>query len=107
MHERKRLMYDMSDVFVAFPGGIGTLDETFEAMTWSALGIFAKPLGFLDVESFWSPLLAWLRGAVDQGVMSERRRALFEVVDTDAGRLLDRLLATSARADGVISPSER
>ena len=107
MHERKRLMYDLSDAFVAFPGGIGTLDETFEAMTWSALGIFAKPLGFLEVDGFWAPMLSFLRGAVDRGVMSERRRALFDVVETDPARLLDRLLLPGAPADAVISPEER
>ena len=107
MHDRKRLMYDLSDVFVAFPGGIGTLDETFEAMTWSALGIFAKPLGFLDVDDFWQPLLSFLRGAVDRGVMSEKRRPLFDLVDTEPAALLDRLLSAVAPAEGVISPSER
>lgn len=107
MHERKRLMYDLSDAFVAFPGGIGTLDETFEAMTWSALGIFAKPLGFLDVDGFWQPLLAWLRGAVDAGVMSERRRPLFDVVETSADVLLDRLLVGAVRSDGVLRPEDR
>jgi len=108
MHERKRLMYDLSDAFVAFPGGIGTLDETFEAMTWSALGIFAKPLGFLEVDGFWAPLLAFLRGAVDRGVMSERRRPLFDVVESDPAALLDRLLVTaSPPADAVIDPGDR
>lgn len=107
MHERKQLMYDLADAFVAFPGGIGTLDETFEAMTWSALGIFAKPVGFLEVDGFWRPMLEFLRGAVDRGVMSERRRALFEVVDTDPDRLLDRLLASTAPAEGVVSPADR
>ena len=107
MHERKRLMYDLSDAFVAFPGGIGTLDETFEAMTWSALGIFAKPLGFLEVDGFWEPMLTFLRGAVDRGVMSERRRALFDVVSGDPDELLDRLLAASPAAEGVVGPDER
>jgi uncharacterized protein (TIGR00730 family) len=109
MHERKRLMYDLSDVFVAFPGGIGTLDETFEAMTWSALGIFAKPVGFLEVDGFWQPMLAFLRGAVDRGLMSERRRALFDVVEEEPSALLDRLLGArpSPAAEGVVSPDER
>jgi uncharacterized protein (TIGR00730 family) len=106
MHERKALMYDLADVFVAFPGGIGTLDETFEAMTWSALGVQAKPVGFLEVDGFWQPLLDFLHHAVDVGVMSERRRALF-VVETDADALLDRLLATSAPSDGVIGEADR
>ena len=107
MHERKRLMYDLSDAFVAFPGGIGTLDETFEALTWSALGIFAKPVGFFEVDGFWAPMLSFLRGAVDRGVMSERRRTLFDVVSSDPAELLDRLLTPMAPADAVISPEER
>src|SRR4051794_8905588 len=92
MHDRKALMYDLSDVFVAFPGGIGTLDETFEAMTWSALGIHAKPIGFLDVDGFWQPLVEWLHRVIDEGVMSERRRDLL-MIDDDATKLLDRLAA--------------
>jgi uncharacterized protein (TIGR00730 family) len=106
MHERKALMYDLSDVFVAFPGGIGTLDETFEAMTWSALGIHAKPLGFLDVDGFWAPLLDWLHRAIDEGIMSEKRRSLF-VVDDDADRLLDALRDRRPSSDGVIDDAER
>lgn len=106
MHERKALMYDLSDAFVAFPGGIGTLDETFEALTWSALGVHAKPVGFLEVDGFWQPLLDFLHHAIDKGVMSERRRELF-VVEHDAGTLLDRLAAMSPPADGVITDAER
>lgn len=106
MHERKALLYDLSDAFVAFPGGIGTLDETFEAMTWSALGIHAKPLGFLDVAGFWQPLIDWLHRAIDDGVMSERRRELL-VVDDDAERLLDRLASMRPASDGVIDDTER
>lgn len=106
MHERKALMYDLSDVFVAFPGGIGTLDETFEAMTWTALGIHAKPLGFLDVDGFWKPLVDWLHRAIDEGVMSERRRDLL-VIDDDPARLLDRLAAMCPTTDGVINDADR
>ena len=106
MHERKQRMYDRSDVFVAFPGGIGTLDETFEALTWSALGIHAKPLGFLDVDGFWQPLLDWLHRAIDAGVMSERRRDLL-VIDDDADRLLDTLATMRPTGDGVIADAER
>jgi len=106
MHERKALMYDLSDVFVAFPGGIGTLDETFEAMTWSALGIHAKPVGFLDVDGFWEPLIDWLHGVIDEGVMTERRRDLL-MIDADATKLLDRLAAVAPFTDGVITDTDR
>ena len=90
MHERKALMYDLSDAFVAFPGGFGTLDETFEAITWSALDIHAKPVGFLDVDGFWQGLIDWLHRAIDDGVISERRREML-LLDDDADSLLDRL----------------
>jgi uncharacterized protein (TIGR00730 family) len=106
MQERKARIYDRADVFVSFPGGIGTLDETFEAMTWSALGIHAKPQGFLDVDGFWQPLLDWLHGAIDAGVMSERRRSLL-VVDDDADRLLDTLAGMRPVGDGVITDADR
>jgi uncharacterized protein (TIGR00730 family) len=90
MHERKALMYSLSDAFIAFPGGFGTLDETFEAITWSALDIHAKPVGFLEVDGFWSGLITWLHRAIDDGVISERRREML-LVDDDADLLLDRL----------------
>lgn len=106
MHDRKALMYDLSDAFVAFPGGIGTLDETFEAMTWTALGVHAKPIGFLEVDGFWAPLLDFLHRAVDVGVMSERRRALF-VADDEPDSLLDRLLKMSPPTERVMGDDDR
>jgi uncharacterized protein (TIGR00730 family) len=56
MHERKQLMHDLSDGFIALPGGFGTLDELFEALTWAQLGMHQKPCGLLDVDNFWEPL---------------------------------------------------
>ena len=56
MHERKRRMHDLSDGFIALPGGFGTLDELFEALTWAQLGMHRKPCGLLDVDNFWEPL---------------------------------------------------
>jgi uncharacterized protein (TIGR00730 family) len=58
MHERKRRMHDISDAFVALPGGFGTLDELFETLTWAQLAMHRKPCGLLDVEGFWRPLRA-------------------------------------------------
>src|SRR5438270_467180 len=58
MHVRKQRMHDLSDGFIAMPGGFGTLDELFEALTWAQLGMHQKPLGLLDVDGFWKPLLA-------------------------------------------------
>ena len=91
MHERKALMADLSDGFVALPGGIGTLEETFEAMTWTQLGIHAKPVGLLDVGSFWAPLQELLARAVADGFL----RADIAAVPhhTEPGPLLDALAA--------------
>jgi uncharacterized protein (TIGR00730 family) len=90
MHERKARMVDLSDAFVALPGGMGTLDEIFEVLTWGQLGLHDKPCGFLDVAGYFTPLLAFLDRAVDCRFLRAEHRALF-LVDEDAGRLLDRL----------------
>ena len=60
MHERKQLMHDLSDAFIALPGGFGTLDELFETLTWAQLGVHSKPMGLLDVEGFWQPLVRFI-----------------------------------------------
>ena len=65
MHERKQLMYDLADGFVALPGGLGTLEELAEVTTWSQLGLHAKPVVLLDVDGFWDPLVAQLDRMVD------------------------------------------
>jgi hypothetical protein len=67
MHERKATMADLSDAFVALPGGIGTLEELFEVWTWSQLGIHAKPCGLLDVSGYYGALLDFLAHGVDEG----------------------------------------
>src|SRR3954449_8956299 len=69
MHQRKALMADLADAFVALPGGIGTLEELFEVFTWAHLGIHRKPLGVLDVARFYGPLEAMLDHAVEQGFL--------------------------------------
>ena len=90
MHERKALMSELADAFVALPGGMGTLDELAEAFTWGQLGIHAKPCGLLDVDGFFEHLLAFLDRAVADGFLQrEHRDAL--VVENDANLLLDRL----------------
>jgi hypothetical protein len=92
MHERKSKMYDSSDAFIALPGGIGTLDELFEAWTWRGIGYHDKPLGILDVAGYYAPLLAFLRAMVDEGFLG-REQLEDLVVDTEAASLLDRLAA--------------
>lgn len=90
MHERKALMAELSDGFVALPGGIGTFEELFEVWTWAQLGIHVKPVGLLDVAGFYAPLLAFLRHAVDEGFLRPKHLDLL-VVDDDPARLLDRM----------------
>ncbi|NKX51351.1 TIGR00730 family Rossman fold protein [Arthrobacter deserti] len=90
MHQRKQLMADLADGFVALPGGVGTLEEVFEAWTWLQLGIHAKPVAFLNVNGFWNPLLAGLDGLVGAGFVTEEfRRTL--IVEETAESLLEAL----------------
>ena len=92
MHERKALMAERADAFVALPGGIGTLEELFEAWTWAMLGIHAKPVGVLNVGGFYDPLLAMADHLVAQRFVRPAHRAM--LLDDDAPeRLLARLEA--------------
>ena len=85
MHERKARMFDLADGFVALPGGFGTLDEMFEMLTWRQLGLGDKPCAFLDVEGFFSPLLAMMDRMVDERFLHEdQRRDLWHGEDLDA-----------------------
>jgi len=94
MHERKALMASLSDAFVALPGGAGTLDEFFEAWTWTQLGIHRKPVALLNVAGYFDGLIAFLEHAVDQRfIHQEHWQAV--VVDTDPARLVDRLAAAA------------
>jgi uncharacterized protein (TIGR00730 family) len=90
MTERKTMMADRADAFVALPGGYGTLDELFEVLTWSQLGIHAKPAGLLDVAGFWTGLTGFLDHAVAEGFLKPAHRTML-LVDEDPHRLLVRL----------------
>jgi uncharacterized protein (TIGR00730 family) len=90
LHERKALMAELSDGFVALPGGFGTLDELLEQLTWSQLGLHAKPIGLLDVEGYWRPLIALARHATDEGFVREADLRAIAVAD-EPEALLDRL----------------
>lgn len=92
MHERKALMASLSDAFIAQPGGIGTLEELAEAVTWNQLGIHAKPVGLLDVDGFWDPLVATFDRFVERGFLEQAARG-FVLSDTAPGPLLDALAA--------------
>jgi uncharacterized protein (TIGR00730 family) len=71
MHERKAKMYELSDGFIALPGGIGTFEEFFEAFTWLQLGYHSKPIGLLNVNGFYDELINFLNGAVEQGFIKK------------------------------------
>ena len=90
MHERKTLMADLADAFIALPGGYGTLEEFFEAVTWTQLGIHSKPCGLLNVAGYYDTLLALLERAVADGFIREANRSL--VLDApDVPTLLEKL----------------
>jgi hypothetical protein len=95
MHERKQLMADLSDGFIAMPGGIGTLEELFETMTWLQLGLHRKPIGLLNVDGFFDAMLSFLDHMVEQRFLKAEHRDLL-LVDDDIGRLLDRMAAFEA-----------
>lgn len=90
MHERKAMMAELSDAFIALPGGYGTWDELFEALTWSQLGIQRKACGVLNVNGYYDPLIAMADRALADGFIRGVHRDLL-LADTDAARLLDRL----------------
>ncbi len=90
MHERKALMAELSDAFVALPGGFGTLEEICEAITWAQLGIHPKPCALLDVEDYWAPLVRQFDRAVEEGFVDPRNRTLV-LHEREPGKLLDAL----------------
>jgi len=97
MHERKATMVRLSDGFVALPGGLGTLEETLEVLTWAQLGIHGKPVGVLDVEGYWTGLERMLVHAVGEGFVRAEHAALL-LFGTSAPELLDRFAAWRAPA---------
>jgi uncharacterized protein (TIGR00730 family) len=90
MHERKAAMADAADAFIMLPGGYGTFDEFFEVLSWTQLGIHAKPCGILDVAGFFDPVRALLDGAVTAGFVHPAHRDMV-IIDDDPARLLARL----------------
>ena len=85
MHERKARMFDLSDAFVALPGGFGTLDEMFEMLTWRQLGLGDKPCAFLDVDGFFAPLVSMMDRMVAEGFLhADQRRDLWHGEDINA-----------------------
>jgi len=90
MHERKVMMTQLSDAFIALPGGMGTLDETFEVLTLTQLGVHRKPCGLLNIAGFYDRLVDFLDHAVDERFVRAEHRKMI-VVESDPQRLLDGL----------------
>lgn len=88
MHERKQLMADLADGFIALPGGIGTVEEVFETLTWLQLGLHRKPVGLLNISGFWDPLLKFLDHMTDNQFLKPEHRSLL-LVDTTLPGLLE------------------
>ena len=91
MHQRKQMMAERSHAFIAMPGGIGTFEELFEVWTWRHLSYHDRPIGLLDAEGYWAPMLQFLQHAVAEGFMDNGQMAMLHT-DDDADRLLDALL---------------
>ncbi|ALD20425.1 TIGR00730 family Rossman fold protein [Hymenobacter sp. DG25A] len=92
MHERKLLMADLAEGFIAMPGGFGTLEELFEVLTWGQLGLHQKPSGVFNVNGFYNHQLQFLDKMVDEGFLRPENRAQLQQDDTPAG-LIDKMLA--------------
>jgi len=102
MHERKAKMTELADAFLALPGGVGTLDEFFEAWSWNALGYHKKPFCLLNVKGYWDGLIEFIDHATESGFMSAARRKQLLVADTPehALELLDE--AVTAATQGMV-----
>lgn len=92
MHERKKVMFMNSDVIVMLPGGAGSLDEFFEVLTWRQLGLHQKPLFLLNIDGYWTPLVALVDHVISQGFADESLHGFFKIVD-DIPELMDDLSA--------------
>lgn len=90
MHERKQTMFDLADAFLSLPGGVGTLDETMEMMTWSQLERHTKPIGLLNLEGYWDPLISLLTNVIDKGFADEHLRDSL-VVGGDVRDVIERI----------------
>lgn len=99
MHERKLMMHKLADCFAVLPGGLGTLEETFEAWTWRQLKFHQKPIGFLDIDGYFHHLFAFLTSAATEGFVSSEHLGL-AILSSEPGDLLDRLGAAKQSSEG-------
>jgi len=103
MHDRKRRMFDLADAFAVLPGGLGTLDETIEMLTWKQLGLHDKPIVIIDVAGYWAPLIELIDHAVASGFAGRSALQLFRVVR----RVEDLLPALAAAPTPAFAPEPR
>jgi uncharacterized protein (TIGR00730 family) len=103
MHERKAMMAELSDGFIALPGGFGTMEEYFEVLTWAQLRFHEKPVGLLDVADFFAPLVAFFDHMVAEGFVAPHHRALV-IADRDPVALLERMAQYRAPAPEGAAP---
>lgn len=108
LHERKARMAELADAFVALPGGLGTLEELAEVVSWAQLGLHRKPIGLLDVGGYWTPLLGWVDAAVTAGFVPPEHRALFRVASGGPELLgaLQEQRGVASRWDGRGAPRD-
>lgn len=92
MHERKQKMFDLSDAFIALPGGLGTIEEIFEILTWAQLGYHRKPCGFLNVMGYFDNLFRFLDDMVSQHFMKKQHREMF-IVSQKPNRIIDEMIS--------------
>jgi len=97
MHQRKHLMAEHCDAFIALPGGIGTFEELFEVWSWRHLGYHDQPIGLLDTEGYYQPLLTMMRRSIDAGFVTDEQLAMVSV-HASADALLDELAARAAHS---------
>ena len=95
MHERKTLMFDLADGFIALPGGFGTLEEIAEVLTWAQLGLHKKPCGLINVDGYFDPLLSFLDNAVAKGFLRREHREML-LTTTEPDDLLDQFMSYRA-----------
>jgi uncharacterized protein (TIGR00730 family) len=103
MHQRKKMMFDRSDAFIVLPGGLGTLDETLEIMTWAQLSLHQKPVILINLNNYWSPLLELIDHIIDDGFASNDHRNILQIVENADAAV--KLLKDSS-ASQVVSNSE-
>ncbi|HEX5127116.1 MAG TPA: TIGR00730 family Rossman fold protein [Rhodocyclaceae bacterium] len=106
MHTRKAMMADLSDAFIALPGGIGTMEELFEVWTWGQLGLHTKPCGLLEVENYYAPLLTMLDGMVAHGLLRQTHRDMLIVGGDPAALITAIATAHPVRQAAWIGPDQ-